>query len=107
VRNVTNLHERILTTLGGDAAMSTMRREIPDTLLNVVWQPVAVDPASPRMPTPRIRLDPAWRMGAGVDIQYDPMQLTPTRVPGRDLNSHQYRTAGVAAFTVLDRKTVV
>jgi hypothetical protein len=101
VRIVTTLHERILVTRGNDAAVSTMRREIPDTLLNVVWLPIEADGASPGAPVPRIPLDSAWRMGAGVDIQYDPMQLTPTRAPGRDLNPHQYRTAGVAAFTVL------
>ncbi len=101
VRIVTNLHERILTTRGSEVAMSTMRREIPGTLLNVVWQPIEMGNAPPHRVTPRISLDPTWRMGAGVDIQYDPRQLTPTRDLGRDLNPYQYRTAGVAAFTVL------
>jgi hypothetical protein len=101
VRIVTTLHERILATRGNDVAVSAMRREIPDTLLNVVWQPIEADAASPGAPALRISLDPTWRMGGGVDIQYDPLQLTPTRTVGKELDRHQYRTAGVAAFTVL------
>ena len=49
----------------------------------MVWQPIRVDDARPHA-TPRTVLDPTWRMGAGVDILYDPGLLTPGSMPKTD-----------------------
>jgi hypothetical protein len=87
-----------------EVAAVTMRRELPDALLNVGWQPIQVDITRSHTVALRTTLDPTWRMGAGVDIQYDPMLLTPGHTSGqqyRELDRQHYRTASAAAFRVL------
>jgi hypothetical protein len=104
VRIRTHLRERTLAARENEVAAVAMRRELPDALLNVVWQPIQISEARPPTVALRTTLDPTWRMGPGVDIQYDPMLLTPRRTAEQkhtELDRQQYRTSGVAAFTVL------
>lgn len=105
VRVRTALNERTLATR--DDAASTFRivRQVPKELLNITWMPIRVDEAQlPIHRSYRATIDPQWRMGAGVDIWYEPEQLKlrdDPKIKTSEEDRRQYRTAAATALTVL------
>lgn len=101
IRIRTKLNERTLREQEGVTVKT--QREMPKALLNIAWMPIWVDESrSPVKRGHRANIDPAWRMGAGVDIWYEPEQFKTRRESkSPEEDQCQYRAAAVAALSVL------
>ncbi|MFZ4703742.1 MAG: hypothetical protein ACOYMG_27170, partial [Candidatus Methylumidiphilus sp.] len=110
VRVRTRLHERMLTMREDQSASVRVLRRPPNAMLNITWIPIRVEESQDKEThtyKPRASIHPAWRMGAGVDIGYEP-ELFKLRSNARNTNnkyteedSRQYRAAAATALTVL------
>ncbi|HEY8159131.1 MAG TPA: hypothetical protein VIF10_10565 [Methylobacter sp.] len=103
VRIRTVLNERTLVMREDSNSTLQIHRQLPEQLLNIAWMPISVDvKETPVKRVSRAKIEPAWRMGAGIDIWYDPDQLKYSNrsdIPEED--SRQYRAAAAAAMAVL------
>lgn len=103
IRVRTTLQERTLTVSDNGSLKTQIHRELPEQLLNIVWRPIRVDESQTLIkPVPRVSIDKAWSMSAGIDIWYDPERLkfrNKTSIP--EENQRQYRAAAATAMTVL------
>lgn len=89
IRVHTTLHER--TLMSQNDAVSTLhtQRDVPDQLLNIVWQPFDVN------------VDSTWLMGAGITILYNPTFFDQKDHPDySDEDRRQYRAAAISALAV-------
>lgn len=103
VRIRTALNERTLAMRENGMAKINIVRQNPTKLLNISWMPIRVDEnQKPIKAKPRAEIDPIWRMGAGVDIWYEPEQLKQRDNPKyTDEDRRQYRAAAATALTIL------
>lgn len=103
IRVRTVLHERTLALRKDGGLALPALRQLPEELLNIVWMPIRVDEDPPPVRREkRVRVEPVWRMGPGVDIWYEPEQLKRRRDSTLcEEDQRQYRAAAVAALTVL------
>ncbi len=103
IRIRTILNERTLAVREDGNSTLQVSRELPDKLLNITWMPISVDEKqTPVKPRHRAKIESAWRMGAGIDIWYDPDQLkysTRKDIPEED--NRQYRAAAATVMAVL------
>ncbi|PQJ96620.1 hypothetical protein [Chromatium okenii] len=90
IRVHTTLHERTLMSQNDAVTTLQTQREVPDQLLNIIWQPSGVE------------IDSTWLMGAGVKILYDSAFFNQKNHPNySDEDRCQYRAAAISALTVL------
>jgi hypothetical protein len=99
----TRLNDRTLAMQeAGDLALKVIRQP-PEQLLNITWRPMRVDEKqSPIKRESRADIHQAWRMGAGIDIWYDPERLKYRNNPSfREEDQRQYRAATATAMAVV------
>jgi hypothetical protein len=103
VRVKTRLHERMLAMCEDQSASVRVLRPPPKAMLNITWIPIRVEQSElPHTYKPRASIHPAWRMGAGVDIGYEPELLKwRSNTRNTEEDSRQYRAAAATALTVL------
>jgi len=103
IRIRTKLNERTLREQ--DSVTVQTRREMPKALLNIAWMPMRVEESADKLKHEarrRAEIDPAWQMGPGVDIWYEPELLKQRRnAKFSEEDQRQYRAAAVAALSVL------
>ncbi|GAB6142436.1 hypothetical protein JCM14076_31660 [Methylosoma difficile] len=103
IRIRTVLNERTLSVRGDGNSTLQIHRQLPDQMLNITWIPIRVDEKQkPIKRELRTTIEPAWRMGKGIDIWYEPELLkfrNKTQFPEED--QRQYRAAAATAMAIL------
>ncbi|MGH8551590.1 MAG: hypothetical protein ACRERU_23890 [Methylococcales bacterium] len=102
VRVRTALNERTLAMRENGVATTRIVREAPEKLLNITWMPIRVDEKqNPIIREQRAKIDRIWRMGAGVDIWYEPEQLKQRDNPKyTEEDRRHYRAAAATALSI-------
>lgn len=103
IRVRTTLNERTLSLREDSLSTYQVQRELSDQLLNITWIPISVDDReTPPKRKVRAIVEPAWRMGSGVDIWYDPDCLKyRNKTKNSEDDSRQWRAAAIAATAIL------
>jgi hypothetical protein len=100
----TRLNERTLSMREGENSALQSARQLPEDLLNITWIPMQVDRKKIPVNTEhRAKINPAWFMGAGVDISYDADQLNyrDNKSQYTDEDKRQFRVATATAMTIV------